>query len=222
MSLSNIPKFERKNPHIRINVLKYNDVESDEEEEAEEILKNPNLDLVYRSINKNTNATPVNLLLFEGSKTWHYAAVTNLNRLLNSRYSNTRIQSRWCRNCIAGFRDEKALAKHQPLCDSNTVGASAFTMPEDLNLEFANWHKIISPAYTIYADFESVLHDNDDDDASRPQKHMPAAAAYLMIPTAKGMQATSHSMDPTVLFAFWIVYNLLSDRCMNGISYMVI
>ena len=44
---------------------------------------------------------------------------------------------------------------------------------------FSDWHKTISPAFVVCADFESVLQVTDD--PSKPQKHMPCAAAYVIV-----------------------------------------
>ena len=50
---------------------------------------------------------------------------------------------------------------------------------DKLKLKFTDLHKTVSPAYVVYADFESLLIPTDDE--SKPQIHMPAAASYLMI-----------------------------------------
>ena len=172
MKLANVSKFERQNPHYRINVMRYrNDVSDDEDEEEgsdridvdgddddDVIYKNPHVDLVYRSRNTDMSATVVNLLLLENETGFHYVGVTNLNNLLNSHATTTRIRSHWCETCLHGFSRQSTLEKHRVLCENGSIGSTVYTMPrkEKLCLKFADLHKTVSPAYVVYADFEST------------------------------------------------------------------
>ena len=208
MRIAAIPKFERQNPQYRINVMRYTAVGEDsddnedkeaEEEDEKEVYSNPHVALIYRSRNNDMNAQVINLLLLESEKTFHYVGVVNLNNLLNTHKGHKRIQSRWCTNCLHGFGLQSALDKHRVLCESSKVGATACVMPDKVELKFSDLHKTVSPAYVVYADFESLLVPQVDDE-KRPQIHLPAAAAYLMI------SATSvdiQSPAPTVYKDFY-------------------
>ena len=179
MKICDIPKFERQNPWIRINVLSYNNAA--EPSKPSEVYKNPFFDLMYRSgVPVSDAVTTVTLLLLTKGETFHYTAVTNLNRLLNTNHLIcTRIQNIWCQSCFLGFRVQQAYEKHLPLCGQLDSQATMYTMPVEKQLKFSDWHKSVSPAFVVYADFESVLEDTCD--ASRPQKHMPCAAAYILL-----------------------------------------
>ena len=91
MKISNIGKFERSNPHLAINVIKYTPLthDLDRSDDDEDYLKHPCFDLVYRSrrlVNPNLsdgNITNINLLLVAEKDNYHYLAITQLDRLLN-------------------------------------------------------------------------------------------------------------------------------------------
>ena len=193
MRICNISKFEKFNNALKINVIKY--IECDESEEEEEqadenaAYTNPHFQLIYKSSVNNPNARPINLLLVEGWSTFHYMAITNLDKLLNSHNrhnSRSRIRNRWCRDCLRGFRKELAFDKHIPLCK---LGATQVcTMPTDPIFKFKNFSKTISPAYVVYADFESVLEVPVNTPESAIETHMPIAAALLMIPARKDLR----------------------------------
>ena len=204
MRIAAIPKFERQNPQYRINVMRYtaaavdddnDDKEEEEEEEEKEVYSNPNVALIYRSRNLNMNAQVINLLLLENEQHFHYVGVVNLNNLLNTHKGHKRIRPPWCANCLHGFSLQAALDKHRVLCESNKIGAMVCVMPtkDKLQLKFSDLHKTVWPAYAVYADFESLLVPTDDE--SKPQIHLPASAAYLMITASS---ADIHSPAPTV------------------------
>ena len=178
MRICNISKFEKANPTLRINVLKYNEVGNDESDVDVDVYKNPQFDIIYRSANTTTACHPVNLLVLERGTRFHYVAITNLNRLLNT-HKGIRIRNIWCTSCLLGFRLQQGFEKHMPTCGQ--IQASAFTMPEEKQLTFTDWHKTISPQFVVYADFESVLEPTSD--TSKPQKHMPCAAGYVILPS---------------------------------------
>ena len=54
---------------------------------------------------------------------------------------------------------------------------SVYTFPEHTDLKFRDWNKTISPRFIVYADFESVL----ENDEIHLEKHMPIAAGLLFI-----------------------------------------
>ena len=68
MKIKDIPKFERNNPQCAINVFVYNNepdiVDAD-------IVKNPYIDVIYRS--KNLEGVPINLLLLEKGNNYQYS-----------------------------------------------------------------------------------------------------------------------------------------------------
>ena len=214
MKLFNIPSFERKNQGIAVNVIRY--VEDDmanaeDEDEEQDIYHHSRFHLAYRSINlQKINAIHLNLLLIEKSGIFHYIAVTDLNRLLNTHqngYSSTPIYRKWCSKCLTGFRKTDSFDKHLPLCHVMRVGATIFTMPEHDRLSFSDSHKSISPTTVIYADFESILVKPQEDEVRVLQYHHPIAASFLMIqnsPLSSSLSSSSYKefYGPTCIVDF--------------------
>ena len=62
----------------------------------------------------------------------------------------------------------------------------------DSELKFTDHHKTITPAYVVYADYESLLQPTEND--SKPQIHLPAAAAYIIIPANPDLRSPLHSV----------------------------
>ena len=84
----------------------------------------------------------------------------DLNKLMN-RKDGTRIQSKWCPNCLNGFRLERSFDKHVKICERIQTGTTQFTMPENTKLELKEYQKTITPPFVIYGDFEAVLPSDD-------------------------------------------------------------
>ena len=135
MKVSNIGKFERSNPGLNINVLVY-DADATIEPD-EDIVKNPHVNIIRRS---KREGPQIYVLLLEDGDKYHYVAVTNLDRLLNTRNreEGVRIQAHWCHTCLHGFRWERAYEKHVALCAKNVDNTTLYTIPEDKNLQFKN------------------------------------------------------------------------------------
>ena len=185
MTLENIPRFEAKNPGLAINVLSYSenfdkDVNFNKDED---VMKHPNIDIIHRS--KVKDGRSIYLLLLTNSKTYHYVAVLDFDRLLNVRNEfvcNQRIRSKWCTRCLNGFRSQKALQRHSALCDKHQLGTTLYTLPENKNLVFKDWSKTITPPFVIYADFEAILPKYGVND----QIHFPISAGLLLINNITG------------------------------------
>lgn len=111
MRICNIPKFERQNPFLSINVLQWNP------NSISRNIYHPSFSLIHRTTNvNNNNSKAVNLLHQEGSP--HYFAITNLNRLLNQDKDegSRRIRRKWCHRCMHSFWSKSALEKHTSIC----------------------------------------------------------------------------------------------------------
>jgi len=200
MKIKSIPNFERRNPQISINVLKYNnDVDNDENEDYDnvEIVKNPYIDLIYRS--RNENGEQIHLLLLEKGNKYHYLAVSNLYRLLNLRVSdNVRIQCQvWCHKCFHGFRYQTGYEKHLPMCMSNNKITTLYRMPKQKFCDFTDLSKTVSPPYIVYADFESVLIPT----TIHEHMHMPASAGLLLLGPNDSM-SYQEFIGPQCIFNF--------------------
>ena len=199
MQLVNIRKFERMNPGIAINVLSYSDENENDEDLDAIAFKHPHLNIIHRT--RVTGVEPIHLLLIENKDNFHYVAVSNLQRLMNSHKNDLcklQIRSIWCPNCFNGFRYQTAFNNHQKLCLNNQLGTTLYTMPTDTQLTFKDWSKTINPPFVIYADFESVL----QKDEKHHQKHMPIAAGMLLINNFKDTKEYFEYIGPDCIFQF--------------------
>jgi len=168
-----IHKFETRNPQYAINVLSYND--SLDEQDKTETVKNPHFDIIRRS---KKDGQEIYLLLLEESDKFHYVAVTNLDRLLNMENDDAavRIQSKWCRTCLRGFRGS-AYEEHIGLCNKFVQPTTLYKMPKNKYISFTDYSKTVKQQFVVYADFESVLPPDD----THFQKHEPVAAGMLVL-----------------------------------------
>ena len=70
------------------------------------------------------------------------------------------------------------------------VAPTAYTMPENKLLTFADLSKTISPSHVVYADFESLLQSpGSTSEHGVQQIHMPLAAAYIIKPAIEHAHA---------------------------------
>ena len=79
MRVIDITKFEKANPGYAINVLTYTD--SKTKFPKTEFFKNPNFCIIRKS---KADGQKIFLLLLENETSFHYTAVVNLDRLLNT------------------------------------------------------------------------------------------------------------------------------------------
>jgi len=168
MNVKNIPKFERQNPTISINLFGYEEKE---------------LFPVYIADQKKEQH--VNLFLISNNATMHYCLIRNLSRLLGSlkKHDGRRF---YCNYCLHDFTRQDLLEGHEPHCRKN--GPQKIRMPSDDNdiLYFKDVHKQLKVPFVIYADFESILipctQENLNDDVSYTQKtHELQASGFCYI-----------------------------------------
>ena len=187
MRISNITKFERENPSLRINVVNYVDADDNDDNDDDEYsaYTNPNFQFIYKSKNENSNAKTVNLLLVSDRYKYHYMGIVNLEKLLNSHNklnNRSRVQNKWCNECLRGFRTLTAYDKHLALCKIGKGAIQICTMPKKTDFKFNDLHKTISPAYEVFADFESLTANPTNHSTNIKQIHTPIAAGFLMMP----------------------------------------
>lgn len=201
MKISNVAKFERQNPQLAINVLKWNNfvTRRGEEEEEDEVCENDKIDILYRS-SKMSAEHICNLLVIENSTSYHYTAIINLQRLLNTGNTIKRI---WCERCLRSFHiNGQTYAQHIPLCESHLKNPCPYQMPErGETVTFTDWHKTIPVSHLIYADFESILLDRQDHQ-NTIQTHMPIAAGMLLT-SGLCCDIMEHAVMPTTYESFY-------------------
>jgi hypothetical protein len=211
MQLVKIPKFEKKNPHLAINVIKFNPPDRNripQPNDDAEVFKHPCFDLVYRSKQFGEGVQPIYLLLVDGvGGNFHYMGVKNLESLLNCNRNqdcDVQIRNKICLSCLRMFSSQPMFDKHQTICASLKVSGTVYQKPLKPFLEFDQWSKSISPKFVVYADFESVLErpQNDDDTSRILQVHLPIAAACLTLGPNDGNRSYHEFYGPNCAVEF--------------------
>ena len=176
MKLKEIPKFEYDNK-LKINIFEL--IENPYiPKNKDEMTKHPYINLKQKS-KITENYKVVNLLFLQNNNKSHYVTVSDVDKLLNNRHNENivRIQSKWCHNCLIGYKNNKSLAKHEKLCKLKKAQNTLFTLPKNLLLKFNAFHKTVSPPFVIYADFESCINTVD----SYKEIHTPLSAGMLLL-----------------------------------------
>ena len=170
VKVSDIPKFEKQNPALSINLFGYEEKE-----------------LFPLYITKEKKENHVNLMLISSNETKHYCLIRNLNRLW---FSLTKYKGKkfFCVYCLHGFLREDLLLEHEPHCSKN--GPQRIKLPDENNdvLYFKDVQKQLKVPFVIYTDFESILVTCDeqrlDPSVSFTQKtqvHQPSGFCYTVV-----------------------------------------
>jgi hypothetical protein len=190
MCISNISKFEHSN-NVSVNVLGYDTglcSSTNDSTNPKESHHSHSYFLYYRS--KYNYPSVCNLLLLQDGNNFHYVGITNLDRLLNSNLNKFTSRT-WCHSCLRSF-DKRAgsYEKHLPQCQSQqSADTFLYKMPAPGSImEFTQWQKTISPVYSAYCDFESLLRPSDE--SGKVQQHEPIAAGCLFMSNYPNLQNT--------------------------------
>lgn len=101
---------------------------------------------------------------------YHYCWIKNLDRLVSAQISKAKKKVYVCRFCLSHFYDKDKHSNHSDNCLDIQSGQYKFVnMPtEDKKiLKFENDYKTNKVQYVIYADFESILVDNEELDVTK-------------------------------------------------------
>ncbi|EDO34977.1 predicted protein, partial [Nematostella vectensis] len=172
VSLRQIDKFERQNPHT-VNVFTYEEKK-----------------ICPLRISGKDPFNAINLLLISNGETSHYCWIKDVMSLVSSqidKYHHTRFL---CFRCLNSFRCEMALEKHYEYCSKNESVRIEMPMDKDgkpLYTRFVNFNRKMRVPFVVYADFESFTENIDtcSPDESRSftkqyQKHKPSGFCYLI------------------------------------------
>ncbi|XP_048588381.1 uncharacterized protein LOC116601844 [Nematostella vectensis] len=172
VSLRQIDKFERQNPHT-VNVFTYEEKK-----------------ICPLRISGKDPFNAINLLLISNGETSHYCWIKDVMSLVSSqidKYHHTRFL---CFRCLNSFRCKKALEKHYEYCSKNESVRIEMPMDKDgkpLYTRFVNFNRKMRVPFVVYADFESFTENIDtcSPDESRSftkqyQKHKPSGFCYLI------------------------------------------
>ena len=187
VKLNDIDKFERNNVGISVNVFGY---EGD----------------VYplrlsKVCEKVCDSKIVDLLLIANDSTQHYCLIKSLSRLLTSQTGGHTLH--YCRRCLNGFREIKALAKHTEYCKEHDAAKVELPGPGTV-LQFKNYNRSMRVPFIVYADFESFIKPIDsclpnggESYTHKYQKHTPSSFCYYV----KCFDDTIYSQEPVVFTA---------------------
>ncbi|XP_072014272.1 uncharacterized protein [Amphiura filiformis] len=181
--LSDIGKFERRNPTISVNVHGF---------DGKKVypLRISDLDCQRE----------VDLLLISDEEKQHYCVVKSLSRLLNTQVSKDGHARHFCRRCYASYTSKERLAVHIDLCRLHE--SVRIEMPEkDSVQEFKNHFRSQNVPFVVYADFESFtkpIHTRQPDlngsYTQKYQKHDPSGFCYYI----KCFDDSLYKQDPVV------------------------
>lgn len=104
---------------------------------------------------------------------YHYCWVKNLDRLVSSQISKAKKKMYICRFCLSHFYDKDKHEAHVEHCLEVQNGEYKYiNMPseKDKILKFKNYFKTEKVQYVVYADFESILINNNDDMTKNTRK----------------------------------------------------
>ena len=168
MALNKITKFENNNANIGVNVFGY---------ERQDIYP-------LRITEKQEASNVIDLLLITDSETNHYCLINSFSRLLSDQTSSREHTRIYCRRCLNGFDNDKAIAKHQTYCNEHK--AVRVELPDPgTELEFGRYYRSMRVPFVVYADFESFIKpiDTCQPDPSKSftkqyQKHTPSSFCY--------------------------------------------
>ncbi|XP_023311415.1 uncharacterized protein LOC111692008 [Anoplophora glabripennis] len=176
MTMKQIPRFEKQNG-VSVNVY---------------ILKkmSKGFTTLPTYLTKNKKDTHVNLLLIQDmyadeaedesttSARYHYVWIKDLSRLLSSQLSEHHAKKYFCDRCLHYFYTQEKLDIHYIDC-KNQNDCRVRLPPEDQkDLKFKNYKNKEKVPFTIYADLESVL--IEEDSGNKYQRHVPAAIGYYV------------------------------------------
>ena len=98
----------------------------------------------------------INLLHFERDGDSHYYLIRDFNKMLS--FTSKNYGKRFhCSHCFHGFTDDKLLEKHIPFCAIHGHQRTALPGPNEVEMKFTQWQKMLKVSFVIYADFECIL-----------------------------------------------------------------
>ena len=130
----------------------------------------------------------IDLFLYEENGKSHYSLIRNLNRLIRTQITNTKVTGGVfiCRRCLCHFKVKSSFEKHEKYCSNNKVVAVKMPKKGD-SIYFKNFDRKYPIPFVIYADFECftkpVLNCKPDPSKSYDvdyQKHEPSGFCFYL------------------------------------------
>ena len=145
--LKDIPKFEKQNPQISVNVISLDH-------------DSKGFSVDYLSPERH-RPHHINLLLIQNSTTQHYVYVNNFSRLVADRTAH-KGETFVCNSCLNTFSSQRVLDSHIPNCLLHEPQQVVYPDPDDCKLKFSDQHKQHPLNFYLVCDFESFLTPVDD------------------------------------------------------------
>ena len=162
MQTKDIPKFEKQNPTISVNVISPDD--------------NANGFCVEYLSPEIGRQHHVNLLLFSDPDrdTSHYVHIRNFSRLVSSR-TKCEGASFVCNSCLNVFSDQRVLDEHIPRCFMHHPQQVVYpdpNKPDECKLPFKDHHKEHPQKFYLVCDFECFLTPPEQDPNPNAKSHI--------------------------------------------------
>lgn len=176
MTAAQLPKFERNNPGIVINLLEWRG-DKDPKNPVHRIRVAP----IPKTSDVPTRCVSIMAVQIDGDK-WHYVGVTNINRLLNSGANKYDHNRKYCERCFKPLFPSKnipnPLESHLKVCYADRP--DSVKMPEEKEFSFVGFAKTQPLPYVFYADIECFL--QVDPNNPKITRHVPYAFGLLLVP----------------------------------------
>jgi len=162
MQTKDIPKFEKQNPTISVNVISPDD--------------NANGFCVEYLSPEIGRQHHVNLLLFSDPDrdTSHYVHIRNFSRLVSSR-TKCEGASFVCNSCLNVFSDQRVLDEHIPRCFMHHPQQVVYpdpNKPDECKLSFKDHDKEHPQKFYLVCDFECFLTPSEQDPDPNAKSHI--------------------------------------------------
>jgi hypothetical protein len=139
VTLSQIRDFERLNKGFTVNVYVH--------------FKNEHIIPVYLT-KQMTRPKHIDLMLLKNDRNSHFVGIKNMSRLVNSRTQHDG-RTYVYPQCAFSFTLKQGFENHFPDCSKHM--RQKYIFPEDLIIQFEEFHKTELQPFLIYCDFESTL-----------------------------------------------------------------
>lgn len=118
--------------------------------------------------------------IVENSYSLHYVWIQNLDRFISSQLAKTKKDKFLCEICFHYFHEKEKLIEHEKKC--LLMNDCKITLPEndqDRFIKFKNFKNKEEVPWVVYADFESLLEEINED-INKCFHHKPVSIGYLL------------------------------------------
>ena len=213
IKITDIDKLEKLN-NISVNVF-YLDLDK------------KNIEVVPFRITKLYNASShANLLLLEkedveNNKTIsHYVYIKNFSRLMYDK-NNSHHTLHYCYYCLNSFYNEESLSNHIDNCQNYDTIKTILPSEDKKYIQFQNYSKQLRAPFKIYADFECILQnieDNNETNTKKYQEHKPVSYMLNIVSYDKNDEKIIIYKGIDCVEHFLININKISNKLMYKIK----